>query len=575
FWYADALNRTNSQVSKSVNLNVNDYAPAVNFGFGFGGSLLRQPVQNPKLEVVLWGGSSLPGNGVEDPDHHVRISLNDEHVSDVKFDGLESKTDITQLADIQNGINLIKIQVPNESGYIYDLIRLDHVTLRYPRKFIAEKSSLVFDSNWTKFRVKGLPGASATVIRVDKNRNAYFMMQRGRGSCTQDCVYFSGDTSGLQNSYFVASTAGLKKPSIVIAVDDSALSTAPAKFVIISHPDFIGTANQLLEGYAAEIQVKYETVDIVDVQAIYAAHSGGVVDAYAISEYLLNAYKNRGTRHVLLVGGDVYDYRDYTGTGAKSFIPSIYMPIANNVNAVPSDASYTLIDDDLVPDMTISRLPVRSTADLQNLVFKRADYIARSYSNTAVFAADKLDASNYSFKSDSERLVIDHFKDWSVNEVYLDDTEISAATSSIFKSINDGVALASYFGHSSVDRWSIRSILSGEDVANLSNFGSPTVVTQWGCWNTFYVSPENDSMAHRFLLEGQQGAVTVMGAASLTQANAEKRMAGYLFGNLKQGMSIGDAVKSAKQKIAADTPFQIDVLLGWTVLGFDDMAIFQ
>ena len=51
-------------------------------------------------------------------------------------------------------------------------------------------------------------------------------------------------------------------------------------------------------------------------------------------------------------------------------------------------------------------------------------------------------------------------------------------------------------------------------------------------------------------------------------------MAGYLFEHLKKGLSIGEAVQAAKQQIAVQTPDQIDVLLGWAVLGFDDMQVF-
>ncbi|MBT8115494.1 MAG: hypothetical protein KJP04_08940, partial [Arenicella sp.] len=471
----------------------------------------------------------------------------------------------------------IKVTVPNDGGYIYDLIRLDHVTLRYPRAFIAQEGggSLVFTSNWSKFRIAELNQNDALVMRLDENGDAYLMTERGSGQCTSGCVYFSGSDSTATDTYFVSTDSGIKTPQIAVAVDGGTLSGQPATFMVIAHPDFIGTTGQLLEGYVTEMQAKYGSADLVDVETVYAAYSGGVVDAFAIRDFINEAYHTRGTRHVLLVGGDIYDYRDYTGSGAQSFIPSIYMPIANNVKAIPSDATYALIDDDLVPDLTIARLPVRSTADLQNLITKRQDYLARSYGNSAVFAADELDAYNYSFKSDAERLIFDHFQGWNIDEVYLDDSPIADATAGIVSSMNDGVALAAYFGHSSTDRWSLSSMLSGQDVADLNNAGSPMVVTQWGCWNTFYVSPENDSMAHRFLVEGQQGAVTVMGATSFTQADAEKRMAGVLFGNLKSGMSIGEAVLLAKQQIAAETPYQIDVLLGWAVLGFDDMPVFD
>jgi len=278
---------------------------------------------------------------------------------------------------------------------------------------------------------------------------------------------------------------------------------------------------------------------------------------------------------VLLVGGDHYDYRNHSNSGGKSFIPSLYVPIANNVKSVPSDASLVLMDDDLVPDMTIARLPVRSTQELANLVNKRQRYLARANPRTAVFAADERDHGDYSFKADAQQLVNQYFQGWQVNEVYLDDAALTPTRSALVSTLNSGVSLVSYFGHSSTDRWSVSGLLSGDDVGGLSNNDSPMVVAQWGCWNTFYVDAENDSMAHRFLLDGEQGTVTVMGATSFTKAVAEKRMAGYLFANLQQGMRIGDAVLAAKRQLAQQTPYQADVLLGWAVLGFDDMSVFE
>ena len=574
-WFADALNAINSPAEKTVNLVVDGYVPPLSFGGSFGNQVQRQATQNPELEVSLWGGSALPGNGVTNPDHNVLLKLNGESLEAVSFDGLSHKLEQAPLVSVKEGNNVVDVTVPNDQGQLYDLIRLDHVTLRYPRTFDAQQNALVFESDWNKFRVSNLNTNNVRVVRLSEDGTAYYMTERGGGQCATDCVYFAGE-AGSTNSYFVASNAGLKSPEeISIAVDGSNLVFNQANFIIIAHPDFINTSSQSLEGYASEITAQYGSVDIVDIETIYAAYSGGVVDAYAIKSYISDAYAERGTRHILLVGGDSYDYQNYTNSGAISFIPSIYQPVSNNVRSIPSDSSYVLVDDDLSPDLTISRLPVRSTADLDNLITKRQNYLARNYENKVLMAADEEDNSGYSFKADVEDLISNHYASNSVDEVYLDNTDVATARANIISSLNDGVSFASYFGHSSTDRWSISSILSGDDVAGLINSQRPTVVAQWGCWNTFYVSPEHDSMAHRFLLEGTQGAVTVMGASSFTEADAEKRMAEFLSANLQQGMSVGDAVMDAKQQIFNETPFQIDVLLGWAVLGFDDMAVFQ
>ena len=574
-WYADQLNAISEPVTKTISLDVEGYAPPLSFGSGFGNNILRQPTQNPYIDISLWGASALPGNGVLNPDHHVQVMVNEDILVDVEFDGLNENTTLVPLATVESGENSVSIKIPNDRGYLYDLIKLDHVILRYPRQFEAKNGSLVFSANWEKFRVSNIGHNGATVIRLDEAGDAYFMTERGSGDCANSCVYFAGLKSDNDNTYFVSSQSGKLKPTIVSSINTQSMSASEAKYIIISHPDFIATNSLALEGYGSDILGQYGSVDIVDVEAIYGAYAGGVQDAYAIKAYIKDAYLNRGTRHILLVGGDIYDYRNYLGTGAKSFIPSIYQPISNDVKAVPSDSSYVLIDDDLVPDLTISRLPVRTTADLDNLILKRQKYISRATGDTVLFAADELDSSNYSFKSDAERLIFDHFQNDQVTSVFLDEHSAATAKSATINAFDSGVSLAAYFGHASTDRWSLSSMLSGDDIASLSNQNTPTVVTQWGCWNTFYVSPASDSMAHRFLLEGQQGAVTVMGATSFTQAVAEKRMAGYLFSAMKEGKTIGDAVLQAKEMIAEETPHQLDVLLGWTVLGFDDMVIYE
>jgi len=96
---------------------------------------------------------------------------------------------------------------------------------------------------------------------------------------------------------------------------------------------------------------------------------------------------------------------------------------------------------------------------------------------------------------------------------------------------------------------------------------------QWGCWNAYYVSPNEDSMGHRFLTEGDRGAVAVMGATTLTNANSERKLARLVFARLTNGERLGDAVTNAKQEYARDYPDDLDVLLGWTVLGMPDLFV--
>ena len=80
-------------------------------------------------------------------------------------------------------------------------------------------------------------------------------------------------------------------------------------------------------------------------------------------------------------------------------------------------------------------------------------------------------------------------------------------------------------------------------------------------------------MGHRFMMEGDRGAVAVMGASTLTNADNERALASLVFAELAKGKRLGDAVTSAKQAYAAEHGADLDVLLGWTILGFPELLI--
>jgi len=64
-----------------------------------------------------------------------------------------------------------------------------------------------------------------------------------------------------------------------------------------------------------------------------------------------------------------------------------------------------------------------------------------------------------------------------------------------------------------------------------------------------------------------------MGASTLTDANAERKLARLVFERIANGERLGDAVTNAKQAYAQENPNDLDVLLGWTVLGLPELII--
>ncbi len=364
--------------------------------------------------------------------------------------------------------------------------------------------------------------------------------------------------------YLVSTVDRLGAPGIARRRTGDGITRGKATYLILVHAEFRDGIRPLV----ARREVEGWRVKVVDVGDVYARFSHGHVDAAGIRAYLAHAAKHMGTEMVLLVGGDSYDYHDYLGLGSRSFIPSPYVATGSIVSFAPADPAYADVDGDGAPDLAIGRLPVRTPEALEEAVAKTLDYPGSTYGRTGVFAADRADlASATSFASLTESLVCQLPAGWSVERVYLDQMEIGAAREALTGAINQGVALTSFFGHSGPTVWSFDALFTTADVGELDNHRMPTVVVQWGCWNTYYVSPTVESMGTK-LLAGPQGAAAVLGATTLTHIRSDITLARLLMPLItRPGMSIGLALRDAKRELAERHPEMADVLLGWTLLG--------
>lgn len=540
------------------------YTTAKSWEFPFQVNGLADPAASTNLELVIWGMTSVPQN----PDHHLQVRVNGISVADATFDGLIGQTLKIGLpvGVLQEGVNTLQITLPGNTGAPYDIVYLDKFNVSYSRLFQARDGRLTFTAAGKVFQVTNLPGQDVVVYRMDQSGPYRLNGVKVQAAGSTYTATFAG--SNKTDTYMVTAVSALYTP-VFEAIRTTADLSQPAEYLIISHPNFISGLQPLV----AARQAQGLTVSVVDVTDLYSQYTYGIFDPQAIQKYIAYAAQNLGTQYVLLVGGDTYDYRNYLRRNTVSFIPSLYTNTSPDARFVPADPLYADLNGDKVPDVAIGRFPVRTNAELAFMVNKTLDYEGKNYPRTTVFASDKYDGI-VSFKNISNSLAASIPVGWSVDNIHLDDLSVAAARTRLLAAMNRGTALVTFTGHSGPTSWSSLNMFNINNAAALTNAGRPFVVVQWGCWNTYYVDPVNQFLVQKFLFSGDRGAAAVLGASTLTDSESEKLLGELLTPRLvTPGMTLGQALQSAKSELAQAHPDLLDVLLGWSLMGDPALVI--
>jgi len=508
----------------------------------------------------LWGISER----YDGMDHRAVVSINGAQVADELFDGNQIKVITAQAPQdtLVNGANTLRLTAPGDTGVDVDQYAVESYGLTYPRAFVATGGRLDFTASGQAFRVSGLDNNKIVVYRVVDGQPTLLSGVRVQSAGGSYQATFLGHTDA--STYYVSTAGAVLTPEIKVAAPPAEINSGKADLLIISHPNFI---NSDLDRLVQARQAEGYTVKVVDVSQVYAQYSGGVFDAQAIRDYIRHAIKYMDVKYVLLVGGDTTDYRNYLGNSSISYIPSLYAATISSITMAPVDPLYVDVNGDRVPDIPIGRFPVRTTAEMKLMVDKTLAYGANTNPDTAVFAADK------DFHGDSDLFASSlevARSGWQIQRAYISQLGNAGARTALLSYLQQGPRLASFVGHSSAFQWTINQtgfLFNYNDAATLTN-STPMVVTQWGCWNTYYIDPSFSTLGHKLLLSSESGAALVTGSTTVTQASSERKLGERMMPLLsEQGMSVGQAMQTAKENLAQRYPNLTDVLLGWTILG--------
>jgi len=501
-------------------------------------------------------------------DHDYAALINGIEVGNQQFDGATIDTLVADNVTVKNGRNTVQYKYRPVAGVAFDRIALNRVIVSYPRASEAQNGYLHGEFDAPQVRVTGVGNTVANVYRKNGDEITRMPGAKKDGDAT------AFNTGGVAGEYIVVADNAFKSVDVTLIADEEDITTGDAEYLIIAHQSLMGdTLNELVQIRQAEYSVK-----VVDINQVFAQFGNHLPDADAIHDYVKHAVANMSTKMVLIVGSDSYDYKNYKTT-AVSLVPTKYVTTPAGVVTVtqtPSDAAFGDTTGDGIPDIPVGRISARNTLELSNVIEKIRDYAAREgYVGRVLIAADKNDnGTGISFQEDAEDLIAAMPDEWAGSirndyRAYPDVDGAQQAKDKLKAAVDAGVSVLSYIGHSSQQSWSYATppLLTASEVSNFSNLDKPTVVTQWGCWNTYFVDPNGNSMADQFLLASKTGAVVVLGASTLTSSTEERALGVELSKRLyTRGMTIGDALIQAKQALANDVDAPA-IQLGYQIIG--------
>ena len=226
------------------------------------------------------------------------------------------------------------------------------------------------------------------------------------------------------------------------------------------------------------------------------------VSATQIKELIAKYYVDQNVSNVLLVGD-------------AEFVP-FHPGTAGNVKDLEADPTYGMIDgNDSYPEVLISRISVKTPADLKRVLTKLYNYEVNPHVDGEWYSRATGIASDEGFPKDSERaeilkktLLSAGFR--SVDQIY----DPGAQPTLVGEALNQGRGFVNYIGHGSETAW-VTSRYAVNHIQELKNTTMNPFIVSVACVNGSFA--RYDSFAEQWLLGGREentGAVAIYASST-------------------------------------------------------------
>lgn len=504
------------------------------------------------LTVTLQGAS----NASALLDHHVVIRLNGTVVKESQWGGINENSisvsdDISGL--LNDGDNTVEITGIKDSGVPYTIFYVNHVRIDYSRQYTAVDNQVIAENNGFRvITINGFTSSDINVFDISDPLNpivlSNLLIQADAAAAGHYQVSFK--TRKPDERYLAVASDEI--PSWMMMADQpSTLSdhSNQADYVVIT-AGYMKDAAQVLAGYRA---AQGHTTMVVDIEDIYDEFSYGIKNVEAIRTFLSHAYRNWliPPRYVLMAGDGSFDYKDNRGYG-DAIVPGMLVETPEGL-FITDNYFADVIDEDLVPEFVIGRVPAIDADELAAYIQKviRYEAFGGDWENNVMLAADKPDeGGNFIAGSNEVANIIP--ADISLDIIHLDTLPIGTARSRFISGINEGRAFVNFIGHGSPNLIGDDNLFSTGSLPQLDNGDMMPVFTAMTCLAGNFGYPGTDRLNEALVLPATGGAIAMWSPSGYAfNSHSVALSKGFYSARYVNGERvIGNAIFSAQQEFA-------------------------
>lgn len=538
------------------------------------------------LNIRLYGRSYLP----ENPDHHVRVVLNQKELGIIEWDDATQayfRCGSIKCSDLRPSGNRLEVHIVPPSGgdtAKIDALLLDWFELDYPSHLVTAEGLLRFEGD--AMLPGGSIGGDSKWFAIGSTHSRLYQLDRRLrwlSELPQLPSGYSGDVKtfwspapqGREFLYFSPESLGRAVADSVYEPKDVFASLKEKNFIIVTHPDFKKQAERL----AAFREAQGWKPAVVTTEDIFTQLSEGYPTPRGLKTFFSQLHDQNSNPprpiHVLLVGDASWDVLGVESKTFVNFIPSYYFG-SSRAGYYASDNWFVDINDDHAPEFAIGRLPVRSEKELEEVVNKYIEYsetpAPTGWENRVALLASYEPYIHSSLQGVAKDFFGERFD---VSQIFAakEKTTTDDYAATVTLAMDKGNVLTIFAGHGGSFVWQVgpnplggvaKDLFNLQNVEQMTNKGAYPMIFSISCYtNTFDNPTLESSIGEKFVLEPNRGALGVVSASWRMSLPAGFQFLRRWLQALKQGpqTTVGEAILEAKRDRSIGTELQEGMVL--------------